>query len=245
MSTATTITIGTVGPRTVGTGPGQHADLFPDVAIDGLGLGVLGMDRGVGWHLGLRDKKSVYLREVPRLAIERSWDAVAVIGAPVELMNPGLYRDLAAVLEVPVVTAMVACAAALKAFSAQRPLLMTGFFEELDHLLAGYFVHEGIELMRQQSKPYATYDEGSKASADAVFDQTADAIAAAGNVDAVYYQGALPNREIIGRIESELGLPVVSSQVANYWYLLNKLGKPRPVEGAGRLLSEWLDLPAG
>ena len=239
------ITIGTVGPRPGGTGPGSHADLFPGVVIDDIGIDVLGMDRGVGWHLGLRGKKAVYLREVPKLAAERGWDAIAVIGAPVELMNPGLYRDLQAVVDVPVVTAMVSCAAALKAFSVGRALLMTGFFEELDHLLTGYFVHEGIELVRQESKPYATYDEGSQASADAVFDQTKRAVAADGNVDAVYFQGALPNREIIGRIESELGLPVVSSQVANYWYLLNKLDSPRPVEGAGRLLSEWPALPAG
>ena len=245
MVTRSTLRIGTVGPRTVGTGPGQHADLFPGVDIDDLGLGVLGLDRGVGWHLDLRGKKAVYLREVPKLSRERGWDAIAVIGAPVELMNPGLYSDLLTVVDVPVVTAMVACAAALHAFSSKRPLLMTGFFEELDHLLTGYFVHEGIELVCQKSKPYATYDEGARASADVIFSQTVAAVAAEGHIDAVYYQGALPNRKIIERLESELGLPVVSSQVANYWYLLNKLGEPRPVNGAGRLLSECPALPWG
>ena len=243
MATESTLRIGTVGPRTSGTGPGQHADLFPGVDIDDLGIAVLGMDRGVGWHLGLRNKKSVYLQEVPKLSRDRGWDAIAVIGAPVELMNPGLYDELLTVVDVPLVTAMVACAAALHAFSAKRPLLMTGFFEELDYLLMGYFVHEGIELVRQESKPYTTYDEGARASADVIFRQTVDAAVTIGNVDAIYYQGALPNREIIEKIETELGLPVVSSQVANYWYLLKKLGELRPVDGAGRLLSECPPLP--
>jgi maleate cis-trans isomerase len=62
-------------------------------------------------------------------------------------------------------------------------------------------------------------------------------------VKVVYFQGAINSSPIIQRIETELGLPTVSSGQANNWYILSRLGKRFSVPDGGRLLSEWPALP--
>ena len=245
-----TIKIGTVGPRdtraeNVARGQADPARRFPGVYIDNMpGLGVLTQDRGPGWHNALRGIKHVYLREVPKLAKERNWDAVAVGGAPVELMNPGLHAELQELLSIPATTAMMSCLAAMKAFGAKRALLMTGFFEGLDEMLYGYYVRDGIELVWPKTKPFTDYDAGSRRmSPEVLFSMVQEGLQTYKDVDVVYFQGALNSEPILERVESELALPVVSSGLANTWYILSKLGLAFSVQGAGRLLSEWPALP--
>src|SRR5439155_7144520 len=153
------VIVGSVGPRSVTEGGARASEIFPGVVFDNVpGWGLQSMDRGPGWHKAIRGSKEAYLREVPKLAKERKWDAVSVGGAPIELMNPGLYDDLSARLDIPVATAMVSCSAALKAFGAKRAVLVTGFFEGLDEMLYGYFAHDGIELIWPDAKPFGDYD---------------------------------------------------------------------------------------
>lgn len=224
----------------------QRIERFPGVVIDIVpGLQVLASDRGPGWHHALKGAKQAYLDHVPRLVEEHGWDGVTVPGAPVELMNPGLHRQLQAMLDVPVTTAMVSCAAALRAFGAERALLITGFFEGLDEMLYGYYVRDGVELVWPTVKPFVDYDEGSRrTSPETIFELTRDALERTPDVQAVYFQGAINNRPIERRVESELGLPVVSSITACEWHILSRLGARRPIEGAGRLLEEWPPLPS-
>ena len=246
MANQPNVKLGSVSPRSVMQGETSASDQFPGVVIDTVpGFGLQTMDRGPGWHNAIRGTKNAYLREVPRLAEERGWDAVSIGGAPIELMNPGLYPDLAKRLSVPVATAMVSCSAAIKAFAAERALLMTGFFEGLDEMLYGYYCHEGIELVWPAAKPFIAYDDAARADPEVLFNMVKEALEAAGGVQVVYFQGAINSAPIVNRVEEELGIPTVSSGPANFWYLLNKLGRSYKVEGAERLLSEWLPLPEG
>ena len=64
-----------------------------------------------------------------------------------------------------------------------------------------------------------------------------EAIAAAG-ADAVLISGTgLPTAGIVGRLESELDKPVVTSQTATLWWALRTVGIKEPVRGYGRLLT--------
>jgi hypothetical protein len=238
-----TVKIGAVGPRSVMGRETRSSDIFPGVVIDGVpGFGLNTMDRGVGWHNAIRGSKEAYLREVPKLAAERGWDAVSVGGAPIELMNPGLYSDLAELLSIPVTTAMVSCSAAIKAFSAHKALLMTGFFEGLDEMLYGYYAHEGIELVWPAVKPFKEYDDAARADPEVLFNLVKETLQTAKGIELVYFQGAINSGPIVNKIETELGLPVVTSATANYWYLLSRLGKSYKIQGAERLLTEWRPL---
>ena len=237
------VKLGSVGPRSVTGGETRSSVLFPGVVIDTVpGFGLNTMNRGAGWHNAIRGTKEAYLREVPKLAAERSWDAVSVGGAPIELMNPGLYTDLVERLSIPVTTAMVSCSAAIKAFSAHRALLMTGFFEGLDEMLYGYYAHEGIELVWPAAKPFTEYDDAARADPEVLFNLVKETLQTAKGIELVYFQGAINSGPIVNKIEAELGLPVVTSATANYWYLLSKLGKTYKIQGAERLLSEWRPL---
>jgi hypothetical protein len=251
-----TVKIGSVGPRDTspdaarraaeGTA-GPRAERFPGVEIDSVaGLDILTQDRGPGWHNGLRGAKEKYLDVVPRMAKERGWEGVTIGGAPVELMNPGIYQELKKRLSVPVTTAMLSCAAAMHAFGAQKALLMTGFFEGLDEMLYGYYCHEGIELVWPSKKPFADYDEGSRrTSPETLFEMLKSGLKEHKGVQAVYFQGAINSGPILQRVEEELGLPVVSSGQANNWYILSRLGKRYPTPGGMRLFSEWPALAQG
>ena len=75
--------------------------------------------------------------------------------------------------------------------------------------------------------------------------QGGDELAAAGEVDAIYFQGAvLDPIKCLERIESELKANVVASNPAMFWYVLSKLGQKFPMTGYGRLLREWPALPS-
>lgn len=244
MTNSDTVTIGSIGPRSVRDNSTTASEIFPGVITDYVaGWGLQSMDRGPGWHKAIRGSKADYLREIPKLAAERHWDAVSVGGAPIELMNPGLYDDLSARLDVPVATAMVSCSAALRTFGIEKALLITGFFEGIDEMLYGYFCHDGIELVWPDSKPFADYTAGSNSDSSVLFDLTKRTAEENPGVKAVYFQGSVNVRPIIGRVESELGLTVVSG-TAYQWYILSRLGKKFHVKGGGRLLEEWPALPA-
>jgi maleate cis-trans isomerase len=63
---------------------------------------------------------------------------------------------------------------------------------------------------------------------------------AAGDVDAIYFQGAvLDPIKCLDRIEQELKKTVIASNPAMLWYVCSKLGMKYPVTGYGRLLKEW------
>jgi hypothetical protein len=253
MTTSKTLKIGSLGPRELSEEERRRASETPPAALEGFdnvvidsvpGIYLRTQDRGPGWHNHLRNARETYLREVPRLAAERGWDGVIASGAPVELLNPGLHTELQALLDVPLTTAMVSCAAALKAFGARRALLITGFFEGLDEMLYGYYAHEGIELVLPASKPFTDYDEASRRrSPDVFFEMARHALATQKDIDAVYFQGAIPSGPIHQRVETELGLPVVSGH-ANLWYVLSKLGRKDRIPGALRLHAEWPPLPS-
>jgi hypothetical protein len=53
-------------------------------------------------------KKQQVVRRVSELAAGKKWDAVILIGAPTEVMNPGLFGELKAALPIPVTTALTA-----------------------------------------------------------------------------------------------------------------------------------------
>ena len=136
-------------------------------------------------------------------------------------------------------TSSVSCSAAIKAFSAHKALLMTGFFEGLDEMLYGYYAHEGIELVWPAAKPFTEYDDAARADPEILFNLVKETLQRAKGIELVYFQGAINSGPIVNKIETELGLPVVTSATANYWYLLSRLGKTYKIQGAERLLSEW------
>jgi hypothetical protein len=183
-------------------------------------------------------KKAELVEGTRRLAVERGWDGVMVTAAPPEVLNPGLFDDLKAAVSVPVTTALNACVAALRAFSASNVLLLTPFDPRLNDLIREHLAAQGVTAIAP--RPFDTINEAIKLTPDEVFEHARGALAEAGSVDAIYFQGAvLDPIEAIERVERELHTTVVASNPAMMWYILSRLGLRYPVGGYGRLLREW------
>ncbi len=204
-----------------------------DVRIDHEGLGLYGASL-----YEIANTKETIVRRVKELAAEHGWDGVIVTAAPTEVLNPGLYDALAAALAIPFTTALHACVAALRVYAYKRVLLLTPFDARLNDLIVAHLGKQGVTAVAPHS-----FDElrvPQKMSGEEVFALTRKTLAAAGKVDAIYFQGAvLDPIKVLDRIESELGKTVIASNPAMLWYVLSRLRRRDPIAGYGRLLKEW------
>jgi len=163
---------------------------------------------------------------------------VILTAAPTEVLNPGLYDALKVALSVPFTTALHACVAALRVYSASRVLLLTPFDARLNTLIVEHLAKTGVAAIAPHS--FAELAVPKRMTPDEVFELTKTSLAAAGKIDAIYFQGAvLDPIKCLERIESELKLTVISSNPAMLWYVLSKLGLKYSISGYGRLLHEW------
>lgn len=215
-----------------------HKLIPPDVRLDIEGLSALG--------------KSIYeLKALTNPIVERildrvktrAWSGAMVSGAPVELLNPDLRAQMDSTVPIPATTALGACVAALKAFSAERILLLTPFDAPMNRMIKDYLAEAGIAATPVEA--FQHYSEAIGFGPEKVYALARDSLAAASGIQAIYFQGAvLDPLPVIDRIEKDLGVPVVASNPAMLWCILAKLGLRYQIRGCGRLLAEWRRLPA-
>jgi hypothetical protein len=186
----------------------------------------------------IADKKDVILSRVKEFIAARKWGGLILTAAPTEVLNPGLYDDLKAALSIPFTTALNACVAALRTYSAPKVLLLTPFDAKLNDLIVAHLAKAGVTALSPNS--FDRLDVPKQMTPDEVFDLTKKNLAVVGKVDAIYFQGAvLDPVKCLERIESELQATVIASNPAMFWYVLSKLGLKFPMSGYGRLLREW------
>lgn len=186
----------------------------------------------------IANKKEFIVGRVKELVAARGWNGVIVTAAPTEVLNPGLYNALQAALSIPFTTALNACVAALRVYSAPKVLLLTPFDARLNQLIVEHLAKAGVTAISPHS--FAELAVPKRMTPDEVFELTKTNLAAAGKVDAIYFQGAvLDPIKCLERIESELKATVIASNPAMLWYVLSKLKLSYPITGYGRLLREW------
>ena len=98
-------------------------------------------------------KKPEVVRGVTELAAEKKWHGVILIGAPTEVMNPGLFADLKAAVQIPVTTALTASVHALQHYGAKRLLLLTPFETRLNGMIEEYLTEGGFSCARPSPLP--------------------------------------------------------------------------------------------
>lgn len=215
----------------------HYASMAPIIPT-GVELDYQGMNLYGESLFGIANKKDFIVRTVQELIAQRKWDGLILTAAPTEVLNPGLYADLAAALKIPFTTALNACVHALRAYSAPKVLLLTPFDTKLNDLIVEYLARAGVTALSPNS--FAQLDVPKKMTPDEVFELTKKHLANVGKVDAIYFQGAvLDPIKCLERIESELKATVIASNPAMLWYVLSKLGIKHPTSGYGRLLREW------
>jgi len=184
------------------------------------------------------NKKNVIVKRVADFVAQRGWNGVIVTAAPTEVLNPGLYDALKEALAIPFTTALHACVAALRAYSAAKVLLLTPFDARMNELIVAHLARDRVTAVSPHS--FAELAVPKRMTPDEVFELTKKNLGAAGKVDAIYFQGAvLDPIKCLERVESELKATVIASNPAMLWYVLSKLELKHPITGYGRLLREW------
>ncbi|MGZ8499087.1 MAG: aspartate racemase/maleate isomerase family protein [Candidatus Binatia bacterium] len=233
--TSTTLNIGFVSP---GPATWPHYDNFmrlvPDfVQFDFHGLGLFGQSL-----YEIIGKKQEVVRRVTELAAAKKWHAVILIGAPTEVMNPGLFAELKAALRIPVTTALRASVHALQQYEARHLLLLTPFETRLNGMIEEYLTDAGFSV--RAPKSFANIGEAGRLGPAAVYDLTLQALAEVGSVDAIYFQGAvLDPLPVLQQIENDLKITAIASNPAMLWEILSQLRRRAPIQGYGKLLTEW------
>ena len=239
MTTSSDLKVGFLKP---GTGRG-HYDEFAAMIPAGIDLDM--QDLGV-MQSALTDfaaRADAIIERAVTLTRELGWEGVIVPGAPVEVQNPGLRERLAEALDVPFTTALGAGEQALRAYGASRILLMTPFDPYMNSIVTKHLVDAGFDL-QLADLGFASEQDAVNLDAGVVFDMARGAVKAAGDVQAIYFQGAVLNPlPVIDEMESEFGLPVIASNPAMLWAVVSKLGRSFSIEGKGRLVREWPALP--
>ena len=221
-----------------GSGSMPHYNSFlpivpKEIEIDFQGLELYGKSL-----YEIADKKDFIVGQVKGFVAQRGWNGVILTAAPTEVLNPGLFDSLKAALSVPFTTALNACVAALRTYSAPKVLLLTPFDARLNDLIVEHLKKVSVTALAPQS--FQELAVPKRMTPDEVFDLTKKNLAAVGKVDAIYFQGAvLDPIKCLERIESELKATVIASNPAMLWYVLSRLGLKYPMNGYGRLLREW------
>jgi len=221
-----------------GAGSMPHYNSFTPIVPKEIEMDFQGLELYGKSLYEIADKKDTIVRRVSEFVKNREWRGVIVTAAPTEVLNPGLYDALKAALSVPFTTALHACVAALRVYSAPKVLLLTPFDARLNELIVEHLKKVGVTAIAPHS--FEELAVPKRMTPDEVFDLTKKNLAAAGKVDAIYFQGAvLDPIKCLERVESELKATVIASNPAMFWYVLSKLGLKYPMSGYGRLLREW------
>jgi Arylmalonate decarboxylase len=212
----------------------SFAPLIPEsVKLDFEGLGLYGDSL-----YGVANKKDVIVARVQELVRARGWNGVIVTAAPTEVLNPGLFQDLEAVLSVPFTTALHACVTALRAYAAKRVLLLTPFDARLNDLICEHLKKTGVSALAPH--PFEELGVPKRMDPDEVLELAKKNLDAGDPVDAIYFQGAvLDPIKALEKMETSFGITAIASNPAMLWYVLSKLELSFPMSGYGRLLREW------
>jgi hypothetical protein len=221
-----------------GAGSMPHYNSFLPIVPKEIEIDFQGLELYGSSLYEIADKKEIIVRRVSEFVANRGWNGVIVTAAPTEVLNPGLYDSLKEALSVPFTTALHACVAALRVYSAPRVLLLTPFDARLNELIVQHLQKVGVTAIAPHS--FEELAVPKRMTPDEVFELTKKNLAAVGKVDAIYFQGAvLDPIKCLDRIESELNATVIASNPAMFWYVLSKLKLSYPMSGYGRLLREW------
>jgi len=237
-----------IGFVNAGSGGGStHMQLFQsiipgEVVWDPQGLGLLDEStENFEIRYQVRDYGPL-IEKTNAVAAERGWDGVIMAAAPLEVMNPGLAERLDKDVNVPVTTALNDGTSALKAFGAKRVLLMTPFTERMNARIRENLGRRGVDA--RTFGEFETHTQAMKLGPEEVRQRARAALDQAGEVDAIYFQGAvLDPVPVIETLEQDAEMPVVASNPAMLWYILSKLGRRYSVAGYGKLLEQWPGAP--
>ncbi len=169
------------------------------------------------------------------------WPDRVIVGNNVEMRiwTPEQHADYraklqAAIGDVPLVTATDACVAALKTMGAKRIAALSPMSDVYSKSVQDYYqamgfdvpYHAGLQVKKPEDIIKVSLDDALEGFRKLDHD----------DVDTFLHVGAaLGIVDMVEDLEKELGRPIVSTNIATYWYALRQHGILDPLEGFGEL----------
>jgi len=227
-----------IGLLTSRSGDRPHFDDFRGLVPAEVGLTIESV--GVGPEATVDARTEAVLRRATEIVRDHPIEGLIITGAPLTVLNPDIEKKLAEAVTIPVTTPVRAATSALHAIGAKRLILMTPFDDEINSRLQNRLKQSELTVLSCPSLEYLGARTGAHVAADKIFGIMEKIVHETPGADAIYFQGAPFNPlPIIGRIESDLKLPVIASNPAMLWHMLSRLGHKFSIQGYGRLLASW------
>jgi maleate isomerase len=195
---------------------------------------------GVGPESTVDDRSEAVMRRAKEVESAHPIAGLIITGAPLTVQNPNIEKQLDETLTVPVTTPVRAATAALRVIGAKKLILMTPFDDDINAKITERLKQSRLTVLSCPSLEHLGARTGTHVAPDKIFAIIEKIVHGTPGADAIYFQGApfdpLP---IIGRIESELKLPVIASNPAMLWHNLSRLGHKFSIQGYGKLLASW------
>jgi maleate isomerase len=235
MATAKKIHIGLLTSR---SGDRPHFDDFRGLVPAEVELTIESV--GIGPEANVETRTEGCMRRAAEMARNNPIEGLIITGAPLTVLNPEIEKKLDEAIRVPVTTPIRAATPALQAIGAKKIILMTPFDDEINMLIQNRLKQSGLTVLSRPSLEYLGARTGTHVPADKIFGIMEKVVRDTPGADAIYFQGAPFNPlPIIGRIESELKVPVVASNPAMLWHNLSRLGHKFSIQGYGKLVATW------
>ena len=227
-----------IGLLTSRSGDRPHFDDFRGLVPAEVGLTIESV--GVGPEATVDARTEAVLRRATEIVRDHPIEGLIITGAPLTVLNPDIEKKLAEAVTIPVTTPVRAATSALHAIGAKRLILMTPFDDDINSRLQNRLKQSELTVLSCPSLEYLGARTGAHVAADKIFGIMEKIVHETPGADAIYFQGAPFNPlPIIGRIESDLKLPVIASNPAMLWHMLSRLGHKFSIQGYGRLLASW------
>jgi maleate cis-trans isomerase len=188
-----------------------------------------------------------FLRRLPAATqelVNRKVEVLVQAGVPQVVTGGWGFEDrlrqvVADVTDVPVATDIGACIEAMQALGMRRVAMLTPFDDALHEHLSRYVANAGIEVVAARSCRTPEFADFTIAPLSYPYRAARALFQSATGADGVWITGAaLPSVGMIEALETDLGVPVVSSMQAMFWAGLRLARVSAQVAGYGRLLRE-------
>jgi maleate isomerase len=136
-------------------------------------------------------------------------------------------------------TSLTAVVRALRALDIHRVAVATSYIADIDRRLADVLEQSGFEIAALRGMGLKRSIDMGKVSAEETYRFARETARSADKPDGIFIScGNLRTFEIIEALETDCGLPVVTSNQAGLWEVLRLTGINERLSGLGRLLQD-------
>ena len=136
----------------------------------------------------------------------------------------------------PINSAMRINTMALEHLKAKKVVVATAYRDTINESLKPYLKDAGLDVVGMKGLNVATPVEQDKLPEYSSYRTALELVREFPQADAVLIHGRWASVAYVEELETDIGRPVVSSNVASLWWVLQTLGMKIPIEGYGTLL---------